>query len=477
MLVYKFGGATTRSVRGLENLVAICSRTFGEELAAASRRRRTSKQLPGLAVVVSAIGHTTRRLRSIAEDAEDGRALFAGGTLERLLERHAQLARSLELSPRIYDRTISQFEKITKDVASRVEGVMITRELSPRTLDSFLARGEQFSSTLIAALLEDRGLPVVLVDARKFIITNSDFGNAIPDTAEIRKKVSEQLLPHLEEGKLILTQGFIGGTLTGETTTMGSESSDLTATLLGQALDASEIVIWKTVPGIYTADPELVKTAKPIRHLSFEEADEMGRRGVRALFPKVAQPLIQQGSTATIRVTAPALKTLRGTTVSATTGIIRSPKPIALALEQNITTLYIRPPKEGSYRNGVKSTSSLLMAADTIPSFAFKRAYYYWASDTEITLCFRRDEKRTLIRALKEKGYEVAEEKPLAALSLLVRTRDAAQDLSNIRERILRALRRFPVRAVFPVESSFVILLDEHRSEDALRKLHREFFE
>ncbi len=473
MLVYKFGGATTRSVRGLENLVAICSQTYYAE----QKRRRSSTNKPGLVIAVSAIGHTTRRLRSIAEDAEAGRALFAGGTLERILERHIKLAESLDLSSAIFERTVASFQKATKDVAARVEGVTITRELSPRTLDSFLAVGERYSSTLIAALFEDRGLPVVLADARKCIITNSDFGNAIPDSIEIKKKVSEQLLPLLAEGKIILTQGFIGGTLTGETTTMGSESSDLTATLLGQALGASEIVIWKTVPGIYTADPELVPTAKPIRHLSFEEADEMGRRGVRALFPKVAQPLLQHGSDATIRVTAPIPKPLRGTTVSATTGVIRAPKPIALALEQNITTLYIRRPKEELYGQSVKNTNSLLFAADTIPSFAFKRAYYYWASDTEITICFRRDEKRVLIRALKDAGYDVAEEKPLAALSLLVRTRDAAQDLSGIRERLLRALRSYPVRAVFPVESSFVILVDEHRSEDALRKLHKEFFE
>jgi hypothetical protein len=78
---------------------------------------------------------------------------------------------------------------------------------------------------------------------------------------------------------------------------------------------------------------------------------------------------------------------------------------------------------------------------------------------------------------LKDAGYEIQEERPLAALSLLIRTRDAAQSLSVIRERLLRSLRRFPVRALLPVESSLVVLVDEHTSVEALKRLHKEFFE
>jgi hypothetical protein len=69
------------------------------------------------------------------------------------------------------------------------------------------------------------------------------------------------------------------------------------------------------------------------------------------------------------------------------------------------------------------------------------------------------------------------EERPLAALSMLVRTKDATQDLSSIRERLLRSLRRFPIRSMFPVENSLVVLLDEDRAIEALKKLHKDFFE
>jgi len=480
MLVYKFGGATTRTIRGLDRMCELIRFAHTDELRKLKRKRTSGGVIPGVVVVISAIGHTTRRLRSIAEDAESGRSLFAGGTLERIIERHTQLAASLDLSQRVYERTINKFHAIAKEVASLVEGVTITRELSPRTLDQFLAKGEQFATVLISALLRENDIPLEICDARKVVITNANFNSAIPDSVAIAEKVQEKILPILYEGKVILTQGFIGGTLEGETTTMGSESSDLSATLIGKALRAKEIVIWKSVPGIFTADPELVPKAKPIHHLSFEEADEIGRRGVRALFQNVARPLLEQSldEHTTLRITAPATKPLRGTTISRTTGNpVRSPKPIALALEQNIATIYIRKSQNGKSKRKVDKQKEWENKQTPIPSFALNRAFYYWASDTEITICFRRDERRAIFRSLKDAGYEIQEERPLAALSLLVRTRDAAQNLSAIRERLLRSLRRFPLRALLPVESSIVVLIDENTSVDALRQLHREFFE
>ena len=104
MLVYKFGGATTRSVRGLEQLAAIVARTFETE----SRRRKDA----GLVIVVSAIGHTTRRLREIAEYAENGKAIEAGDTLERIIERHEQLADNAGLTPEAYANAITEFRRI-----------------------------------------------------------------------------------------------------------------------------------------------------------------------------------------------------------------------------------------------------------------------------------------------------------------------------------------------------------------------------
>ena len=481
MLVYKFGGATTRTVRGLDRMCDLIQVAHTDELRKLKRKRTAGGLAPGVVVVISAIGHTTRRLRSIAEDAEAGKSLFAGNTLERIIERHTQLASSLDLSARVYERTINKFHAIAKEVASLVEGVTITRELSPRTLDQFMAKGEQFATVLISALLKENDIPVEVCDARKIVITNANFNSAIPDSQAIAEKVQEKILPLLLAGKVILTQGFIGGTLEGQTTTMGSESSDLTATLIGKALHAKEIVIWKSVPGIFTADPELIPKAKPIHHLSFEEADEIGRRGVRALFQNVARPLLEQSldEHTTLRITAPAIKPLRGTTISRTTGNpVRSPKPIALALEQNIATIYVRKSQnQKSKRKIDKQKEWENKQTEGIPSFALNRAFYYWASDTEITICFRRDDRRAIFRALKDAGYEIQEERPLAALSLLIRTRDAAQNLSAIRERLLRSLRRFPLRALLPVESSLVVLIDENTSVDALKQLHREFFE
>ncbi|MEI8134524.1 MAG: hypothetical protein WCH46_05515 [bacterium] len=479
MLVYKFGGATTRTVRGLERMRDHVATAHSEEIRKLRRKKTIGGITPGVVVIISAIGHTTRRLRSIAEDAEAGKSLFAGGTLERIIERHSQLASSLDLSEKLFQRTVEKFHSIAKEISSLVEGVTITRELSPRTLDAFLARGEQFATALIAAAFEDIGLPIEICDARKVIITSADYTAAIPDMGAITQKAKEIIVPKLNQGKIVITQGFIGSTPEGDTTTMGSESSDLSATLIGKALGAKEVVFWKSVPGIFTADPELVPKAKAIRHLSFEEADEIGRRGIRALFQNVAQPLMGEGNMnqTSLRVTALGKKILRGTTISETTGNpVRSPKPIALALEQNISTVYVRKSQKVRRRNP-KQPGRFDGRTEGIPAFALRRAFYYWASDTEITICFRRDERRQHFKSLRDAGYEILEERPLAALSLLVRTRDATQNLSAIRERLLRSLRVFPIRALLPVESSLVVLVDEDKSVEALKRLHREFFE
>jgi aspartate kinase len=455
-------------------MVQLVRKTADEQL-----RKRSGG---GLVVVVSAIGHTTRRLRTIAEDAENGKSLFAGGTLERVIERHQQLAESLDLGERAYSEATSRFHALAADIARLVEGVTITRELSPRTLDAFLAKGEYFATALIGALLEDAGISTQVVDAREVIVTDALYTAAAPNAELIRARVLECIVPHLHAGRVVLTQGFIGGTPDGDLTTMGSESSDLTATLLGRALEASEVVIWKTVSGIYTADPEHIAKAKAIRHLSFEEADELGRRGVRALFQNVARPLIGEDARhkTIVRVTSPEPKSPLGTVIAASSGAaVRAPKPIALALEQNIATVYVKPASETDGKRRKRSREAQLAYNKTqgIPAFALNRAFYYWASDTEITISFRRDERRALYRALRDAGYELQEEKPLAALSLLVRTKDATQDLTNIREKLFRSLRSFPVRAVLPVESSLVVLLDEDRAVEALKKVHRDFFE
>ena len=206
-------------------------------------------------------------------------------SLGRTIAQHEQLATSLGIADEtaLFDR----FKSISGDIAALLEGVAILRELSPRTRDAILAAGEQLAVALIEALLRDREFPVRFVDAGSVIVTDENFGHATPIIEEITSRAETLILPQLRKGFIVLVQGFSGATLDGITTTMGSESSDLTATAtLAAAMGAREIVIWKTLPGLYTADPEFVKTPKLIRSMSFDEAEEMGRtRSTRILFP------------------------------------------------------------------------------------------------------------------------------------------------------------------------------------------------
>jgi aspartate kinase len=111
---------------------------------------------------------------------------------------------------------------------------------------------------------------------------------------ETFRNTQEQLQPLIESSCIPVLGGFIGSTVTGETTTLGRGGSDYTAALIGAALEAEEIQIWTDVPGVLTADPRLVSHARTVPHLSFEEAAELAYFGAKVLHPKTLHPAIER---------------------------------------------------------------------------------------------------------------------------------------------------------------------------------------
>jgi aspartate kinase len=138
-----------------------------------------------------------------------------------------------------------------------LEGLAILGEVPPRGLDKILAYGELLSSAVLTDALSERGIPAKLLDARDLIKTDDRYGSASP-LFEITNQRMRAMIPPLVEGGVVpVTQGFIGSSRDGATTTLGFEGSDYTATIIGAALDADDIQIWKDVSGLMTADPEV----------------------------------------------------------------------------------------------------------------------------------------------------------------------------------------------------------------------------
>ncbi len=285
MLVLKFGGTSMRDAERIQRVASI--------VAAEARRN------PGaVAVVVSAMSGVTDDLVRAAELATRDLAM-AQELASRLAERHRQALAAI--APAGSEPAIEAGQAAALgELVETLRGISLLDECSPRTRDRVLSFGERLSAPLLAASLRHDGLEAEDADARALIRTDSRFGNAQVDQAA----TGELLRAHFasRRGIQVIT-GFIASSQRGETTTIGRGGSDLTAALVGAALDASEIQIWTDVDGVMSADPRLVPEAFSLPVLSFEELLEMSHFGAKVVFPPTLLPARQAGIPLSIRNT------------------------------------------------------------------------------------------------------------------------------------------------------------------------------
>ncbi|MCL4143142.1 UNVERIFIED_CONTAM: hypothetical protein GTU68_041195 [Idotea baltica] len=156
--------------------------------------------------------------------------------------------------------------------------------------DEILSYGERISSLLIKELLYQYGLNVTNIDAKKIIKTNNNFTNAKPDIDLIKRKVETYFFPILNNKKIIIMEGFIGSDIEDNTTTLSRGGSDYTAALISQALNAKILQIWTDVKGIYQIDPNIIKNARIVKTIGFDEAAELATFGAKVLHPSTLWP-------------------------------------------------------------------------------------------------------------------------------------------------------------------------------------------
>jgi aspartate kinase len=241
-------------------------------------------------VVVSAIGGFTNALLRSVHKAIEGDARAATRLLDHDLRRHtaicgellnAESCAAFELTVAVARREIRQLHKI----------IAVHPVTHPPLQDEIVAYGEQLSSQLLAAVLREANLNARYVDARRCLKTDDNYGSAMP-LAETAEATRSELTPLLDSSKIPVLGGFIGSTSKGVTTTLGRGGSDYSAAIIGAALSAREIQIWTDVSGVLTADPRIVKKARTIPVLSYQEAAELAYFGAKVLHPKTIQPAI-----------------------------------------------------------------------------------------------------------------------------------------------------------------------------------------
>ena len=262
MKILKFGGKSLAN-EGIEKVIDIIITSHKEPLS----------------VVVSARGNTTDELEALLEKASKGEDYTAD---------FQHLKNEQQYDPRV------SFEPEFQLLEKLLEGVSLLKDYSPKTKDLVLAQGELMSAKLVTALLKRKGLESTFVDSREIFKTDAVIGNA-----QIINSVSEKLtrdrFATIPPNHVAVVTGFIASTEKGDTTTLGRNGSNYSAALLANYLNASELQNYTHVDGIFTANPELVPEAKIIRHLSYEEANELANFGASILHAKTIIPLIEKG--------------------------------------------------------------------------------------------------------------------------------------------------------------------------------------
>jgi aspartate kinase len=275
--VLKFGGTSVGSAESLRSALGIVQRTAAER---------------PVVVVVSALAGVTNALEAALEGAAARRldiARFAASLRERHLALLSAVARG-----RAAAAAGAGVRERAADLERRLAAVARDGTFTPGSRAAVLALGERLSAPVFAAGLRARGLDARVVDAAGLVRTDATYGEAVVDFPTTRRLVSAALGCFAPSVVPVVT-GFIGGTEAAETTLLGRGGSDLSAAILGWAVDAERVEIWSDVDGVMTEDPRLVPTARTLRRLSYREATERARRGAKVLHPRTLEPLREAG--------------------------------------------------------------------------------------------------------------------------------------------------------------------------------------
>ena len=235
----------------------------------------------------------TNRLIEAAKRAGAGEKGPGAAVLTVLRAQHAEALKSLVPAENQRRSIEEEMEEVFAEGSRLLEGTALLRELTPRTLDAISSLGERLSAPLVAGAVRELGLPSEAVDAAEVIITDAFHGGAEPLMDRTREECEARLRPMIDEGIVPVVTGFLGATTAGELTTLGRGGSDYSATILGAALSADEVIIWTDVDGVLTADPRLVPEARTIPVISYREAAELAFFGAKVLHPKTLRPVMR----------------------------------------------------------------------------------------------------------------------------------------------------------------------------------------
>jgi aspartate kinase len=271
MKIFKFGGASVKDAAAVRNVAEIVSLYDGQKIT----------------IVVSAMGKTTNKLEEIVHAlATKDRKIFMA-LVDDLLVFHETILG--ELFPERHYAVYAEMEAIFEALRLRFDQPF--SDNYSFEYDQIVSIGEVLSSVILAAFLREKGFLAIWADARKLIRTDHLYQEGTVDWNKTASLIEEHFLPLFSEVNIQVTQGFIGHTPEGFTTTLGREGSDYTAGIFAYCTNAESVTIWKDVPGMLNADPKYFENTIKLDQISFKEAIELSYYGASVIHPKTIKPL------------------------------------------------------------------------------------------------------------------------------------------------------------------------------------------
>jgi aspartate kinase len=448
VIVMKFGGTSVKDVEAVQRLVRVVAR---------ERRPRL--------VVVSALAGVTDALLEAARLAEEGDAAGAGQAVRALHRRHEEMAAVVRATQRRAD-LLATIDALFDELESIVRALSVVEEVSPRSQDAIVAFGELASSRIVAAALEDAGVPAPWLDARAVLVTDAQHGAAQADRQATDDRLRSLVIPRLAAGLVPVVGGFVGATPSGLTTTLGRGGSDYSAALFGAGLAADEIQIWTDVDGMLTADPRVVAEPRVVPRLSFDEASELAYFGAKVLHPSTILPAVGLGIP--VRILNSHRPEAAGTLItrSAPEG---GDGPTAIACKRGLTRIDIASTRMlmayGFLRRVFEVFERFRTAVDVVTT-------------SEVSVSVTIDDRRGLDGIVAELSAfaDVACEDGMA---IVCAVGERLRTDARLATRVLGALDGLPLAMVSQGGSrkNITVVLRDADAPAAMERLHRRFFE
>ena len=450
LVVMKFGGTSVEDAKAMDRTAAIVG----------GRRKKGLEAI----VVVSAMAKVTDQLLAAAAAAGRGDKSGAMAISARLRNRHIDTATEL-LDEQRFAGLQAAIHQEFDALDDLLRGIAAVGELTARTSDLVVSFGERLSSRMVAAAFDQRGLNGTHVDARTCIITDAHYGKAAPQEAAIEAKLTELVLPLIEEGRTPVMGGFIGSTVEGITTTLGRGGSDYTAALVGGGLHAGAIEIWTDVNGIMTTDPRICPDALRVKSISFEEAAELAYFGAKVLHPATILPAVQKSIPVWVLNSRNAEN--EGTKITAVAPPCKSPFK-CIAAKKKLTIIDIVASRM------LMSHGYLKAVFDVFDKY---KCVIDMVSTSEVSISLSVDSNERLPEICEELA-KIADVKMEGKKALICMVGEDIRGHNGIAGQVFTAVSHVNLRMISQgaSEINMSFMIDEEDVEEAVRSLHKHFF-